>query len=173
MMHLDSASLAPPQRSIADFMAAAFARDGDQALGRAADELEDDVQSRLRTFWRGFDRDFSAWSDDRFDASDEWWEEKIDRFEEAEDEIVAIVHAFDHAFERIAERWTLSETDRAAELDRARRAFDPVVLKLAHACREAREQLICLYGKKKAGRRGNELCESAEDVDRALASMGL
>ena len=142
-MNLDSASLAPPQRSIADFMAAAFAADDDQALSKAADELEEDVRSRLRTFWRGFDRDFSAWSDARFAASDEWWEEKIDEFEEAEDEIVAIVHAFDRAFERITERWNLSEADRTSELERARHAFVPVVLKLAHACREAREQLIC------------------------------
>ena len=170
-MNYGAAPLAPPQRSIADFMATAFA-DDDRALAKATDDLERDLRSRLRAFWRNFDHDLTEWSDPDFDAPDEWWEERIDRFEEAEDEIVAIVQAFDHAFKRIIERWDLSEADRDAELERSRQAFVPVVLKLAQACRQAREQLIGLYGKKRAGCGVDQASESAEDIDRLFAEMG-
>jgi hypothetical protein len=170
-MNLDSDTLAPPQRSVADFMAAAFAVGDDDALPRAAGELEEAVGARLRTFWRGFDRNLATWSEPGFDASDEWWEEKIERFEEAEDEIVEIIKAFDHAFERITARWALSPAERKVELQRARQAFILVVSQLPLASREAREQLISLYGKKRAGRR-TQVCESAEEVDRAFVAMG-
>lgn len=172
VMSPDTGPLAPPPRSIAEFIAAAFSTSEDRALRNAAAELDEDVRTRLRTFWRVFDRNFAEWSAEGFDASDEWWEEKIERFEEAENEIVEIVEAFDRAFEQITERWNLTETERHSELLRAREAFNPIMLKLARASRDAREQLIALYGQKKAGHRVNMGCETAEDVDRAFAKMG-
>ena len=171
-MSPDTSALAPPSRPIDEFMAAAFSTGEDAALSAAAAELDDDVRARLRMFWRMFDRSFAEWSAEGFDASYEWWEEKIDRFEEAENEIVANVEAFDRAFERITERWNLTRAEREAELHRTRQAFDPIVLKLAQASREAREQLIALYGHKRAGQPVETICESAEDVDRAFANMG-